>query len=167
MFLQCIAMGWNHFWKSIFYALLSFQVIYERFIDTYVLSFYGSKTILGRSKYPKFFNNECFNSLIKNLLGQNVKVNYGAYFIGAATIFLLVQIVLDMGQKIEARSLISYENVKKYLVKLQMHQNKNNPSEMISTKCGSFVNVTIFLLWPWNWQTVTIWRHWVWSVVIH
>lgn len=44
--------------------------------------------------------------MLKNLLGENVKVNQGAYFIGAATLFFA-------GSKIGPIPLILYENVKK------------------------------------------------------
>ena len=56
--------------------------------------------------------------MLKNLLGENVKVNQGAYFIGAATLFFA-------GSKIGPIPIKYYMRMlKKYLVKMMTHQNK-------------------------------------------
>ena len=82
--------------------------------------------------------------MLKNLLGENVKVNQG--FIGAATLFFAGPNCFEHGSKIGPIPLILCENVKKVSREnADASEYKNNPSEMISTKCGSFVNVTIFL----------------------
>ena len=73
---------------------------------------------MGRSKYPGFFNNESAYSL-----GENIKVNQGAYFIGAATLFFAGSNCFEHGSKVGPIPLL-HENVKKYLVKMLTHQNK-------------------------------------------
>ena len=62
--------------------------------------------------------------MLKNLLGENVKVNQGAYFIGAAKLFFAGPNCFEYGSKVGSIPLILYENVKKYLVKMLTHQNK-------------------------------------------
>ena len=62
--------------------------------------------------------------MLKNLLCENIKVNQGAYFIGAATLFIAGPNCFEHGSKVGPIPLILYENVKKYLVKMLTHQNK-------------------------------------------